>query len=170
MPTCTNVNSTSASPRPDGASTHTLDVEEMPPPMPSSWRACTGSGEPMAAGRISLHASPSLSGGRSDARSTRPLEVPLRTKSAGRLRWPFLVLAVGEEDIVALPTARDGGFRRRWCFILVAAAVVVWMSVVRRVMTCRGLVGVVRDMRVGRHLARRCDIEGGIGSLLYMSS
>ncbi|KAI0440484.1 hypothetical protein F4803DRAFT_527163, partial [Xylaria telfairii] len=171
-PTWTKVKSTSASTsgRADGASTQILDVDEMPPPMPSSWRPCSGSGEPMAAGRTSIHSS--VEGGRSEARSTRPFEVPLRTKRAGSLRWPF---SAGVVDVLmpfdggaralgmAQPLRVDCllvGPRRSRCFIL--AAVVVWTPVLWTVVTWRGLVDADADRRIRRRPGWRCGVEGGI--------
>ena len=71
----------SASSRLDGAITQTLEREDTPPPIPSSWRPL-GSGEPMAARKIASHAA--RSAGRSLTSNTRPFDVPPRMNSAGR--------------------------------------------------------------------------------------
>src|SRR5262249_28940522 len=62
--------------------THTLESEDTPPPMPSSWRMF-GSGEPMTARKIGSHASRER--GRSRARKMIALDVPPRMKTAGSL-------------------------------------------------------------------------------------
>ena len=59
--------------------TQTLESEETPPPMPSSWRPL-GSGAPIAARKMGPQASRSR--GRSSARSISAFEVPPRMKTA----------------------------------------------------------------------------------------
>src|SRR5262252_3187709 len=59
--------------------THTLESEEMPPPMPSSWRMF-GSGEPMTERKIGSHSSRT---GRSRAWKITALDVPPRMNTAG---------------------------------------------------------------------------------------
>ncbi|KAI0195374.1 hypothetical protein EV127DRAFT_420811 [Xylaria flabelliformis] len=166
-PTCTKVKSTSASPRFEGASTQILDVDEMPPPIPSSWRPCSGSGDPMAAGRIAAHSS--VDGGRSEARSTRPVEVPLRTNSAGRLRCPFFRTWGG---IVDMPTL-FGAVRmvqllrsswlprglRRWRCLVLAAAIVCMLVYWAVVTYGGGFAQADTNRRVSRRLGPGC---GGI--------
>ncbi|KAL7930962.1 hypothetical protein V8C35DRAFT_310874, partial [Trichoderma chlorosporum] len=78
-------------PEPDGGpTTTTLEVEEMPEPMPSSWRAYRGSGEPIAGARMGCHWQGT--GGREARLKSRPVEVPLRTNQAGRRRIVSWVL------------------------------------------------------------------------------
>src|SRR6185312_8737330 len=59
--------------------TQTFDSEEMPPPIPSSWRPF-GSGEPMTARKIGAQAS--RSAGKSSWRNMTAFEVPPRMKTA----------------------------------------------------------------------------------------
>src|SRR3954470_6300954 len=70
----------SASGRVEGPTTHTLESEEIPQPMPSSWRPY-GSGLPIAARKISSHSARSR--GRSFALNTIALLVPPRMNVAG---------------------------------------------------------------------------------------
>src|SRR5215470_16256710 len=60
--------------------THTLESEDTPPPMPSSWRLF-GSGEPMTERKIGSHAS--REAGRSRAWKMTALDVPPRMNTAG---------------------------------------------------------------------------------------
>src|SRR5215831_18142557 len=60
--------------------THTLESEETPPPMPSSWRMF-GSGEPMTERKIRCHSS--RAAGRSRAWKITALDVPPRMNTAG---------------------------------------------------------------------------------------
>ncbi|KAI1744034.1 hypothetical protein F4680DRAFT_408233 [Xylaria scruposa] len=96
----------------------------------------------MAAGRMSVHSS--VDNGRSEARSTRPFEVPLRTNSAGRLRCLFFRTWGDIVDILTLFGAvrmvrllrnswLPSGLRRLQYLIL--AAVIVCMPVHRAAVT-----------------------------------
>ena len=67
-----------------GLTTTTLLSDEMPPPMPSSWRPC-GSGLPRAARKSASHSA--RSAGRSRRWKKRPLLVPPRRKTAGSAIW-----------------------------------------------------------------------------------
>src|SRR5689334_18550822 len=60
--------------------THTLESEEIPPPMPSSWRIF-GSGEPITERKIESHSS--RAAGRSRAWKITALDVPPRMNTAG---------------------------------------------------------------------------------------
>lgn len=64
--------------------TTTLDVEEIPDPMPLSWRPYMGSGEPIEGARMGCHWL--WMGGREARLKRRPVEVPLRTNHVGRRR------------------------------------------------------------------------------------
>src|SRR5215217_2260534 len=102
----------SASGRDEGPTTQTLDSDEMPPPMPSSWRPY-GSGLPIAARKISSHAARSR--GRSFALKTIALLVPPRMKTAGILScfigsssWDGSILPARHHEVLA-PELFDPG-------------------------------------------------------------